>query len=269
MKSGKWDIACLACPAIKGTDVTMTTRPSDDHDAAFRAVIPPMLSFVSGYVDTIGFLGFAGLLTSQVTGSFVAAGAAFVHPEPGLAAKLLAVPMFIVGAVAMTLLVAVLRRRGSEPMPAALGMVAVLIGLFLAVSVRGAPFASPDTPAAMMAAILAFVAMGSQSALVRTLFKGSVPANFMTGNVTQVAVEGTDLVLARFGLLNGGDGTADAARVTAAKAQLTILVPTITCFMLGTMIAAHAFIAIGFWSLLLATGLVAMAAVWSSNRDYG
>ena len=92
----------------------MATRPSDDHDAAFRTVIPPMLSFVSGFVDTIGFLGFAGLLTSQVTGSFVAAGAAFVHPEPGLAAKLLAIPMFMVGAGAMTVLVAVLRRAGAR-----------------------------------------------------------------------------------------------------------------------------------------------------------
>jgi uncharacterized membrane protein YoaK (UPF0700 family) len=246
----------------------MATRPSDDHDAAFRTVIPPMLSFVSGFVDTIGFLGFAGLLTSQVTGSFVAAGAAFVHPEPGLAAKLLAIPMFMVGAGAMTVLVAVLRRLGRDPMASALVMVAVLIGFSLATSVRGAPFASPDQPDALAAAILAFVAMGSQSALVRTLFKGSVPANFMTGNVTQVAVDVTDLVLARLGWLNGGDGTADAARMAAARAQLAVLMPMITCFILGSMIAAHAFVAVGFWALLFATALVAMAAMWSANRHY-
>ncbi len=249
-----------------GLHVTITTRQSDDHDGVFRLVIPPMLSFVSGFVDTTGFLGFSGLLTSQVTGSFVAAGAAFVRPEPGLAAKLLAIPMFMVGAVFMTLLVARLRRRKSDPMPAALVMVAVLIGLFLAAAVAGGEFITAETPMGLTAAILAFVAMGSQSALVRGLFKGSVPANFMTGNVTQVAVETTDLVLARLGLLHVGDQEADAARVKAAGAQLKILIPTIVSFLIGAMISAHAFIAVGFWSLLLATGLVIAAALWSSHK---
>ncbi|MEQ1695048.1 MAG: YoaK family protein [Hyphomicrobiaceae bacterium] len=243
--------------------MTIAARQSNDHDDAFRLVIPPMLSFVSGYVDTTGFLGFSGLLTSQVTGSFVAAGAAFVRPEPGLAAKLLAIPMFMVGAVVMTLLVAGLRRRKHDPMPAALVMVAVLIGLFLILAVAGGDVTTADTPLALAAAILAFVAMGAQSALVRGLFKGSVPANFMTGNVTQVAVETTDLLLARAGFLNSDDAAADAARVKAASAQLKILVPTIACFVLGATISAHAFIAIGFWSLLLATGLVLAAALWS------
>lgn len=225
-----------------------------------------MLSFVSGYVDTTGFLGFSGLLTSQVTGSFVAAGAAFVRTEPGLAAKLLAIPMFMVGAVLMTLLVAGLKRQKRDPMPAALVMVAGLIGLFLAAAVAGGNFTTAETPAALTAAILAFMAMGSQSALVRGLFKGSVPANFMTGNVTQVAVETTDLVLARLGWLHVGDQDADAARVKAAGAQLKILVPTIVCFVLGAMISAHAFIAVGFWSLLLATGLVMAAGIWSTHK---
>lgn len=267
MQTWQPDIARSLHPAIEGFDVTIATRQSDDHDEVFRRVIPPMLSFVSGFVDTTGFLGFSGLLTSQVTGSFVAAGAAFVRPETGLAAKLLAIPMFMVGAVFMTLLLAGLRRRKRNPMPAALIMVAVLIGLFLLVAVAGGQFTTAETPLALGAAILAFVAMGSQSALVRGLFKGSVPANFMTGNVTQVAVESTDLVLARLGLLHVGDPAADEARVKAARAQLKILIPMIVCFLLGAMISAHAFIAVGFWSLLLAAGLIMAAALWSWQAD--
>ena len=245
----------------------MTTPPSQDRDQTdvFRATIPPMLSFVSGFVDTCGFLGLFGLLTSQVTGAFVAAGAAFVHREPGLWPKLLAMPMFMVGAGLLTLAVAILRRRKLNPMPYALAMVSLLIALFLALAIRGQPFASPDAPAAIAAAVVAFIAMGAESALVRVLFKGSLPANFMTGNVTQVAVESTDLVLARLGLLNEGDPTADRARIAAASAQLKILLPMISCFILGAVISAHAFIAIGFWSLLLATGLVMAAALWASK----
>ena len=226
-----------------------------------------MLSFVSGYVDTCGFLGLYGLLTSQVTGSFVAAGAAFVHHEPGLWPKLLAMPMFVVGAAIMTLLVAVLKRQGRNPVPPALILVSVLIALFMAIALAERPFASADATSVLIAAITAFIAMGAESALVRTLFKGSVPANFMTGNVTQVAVEGTELVLARLGLLNVGDPAADATRAKAAAAQLKVLAPMIASFVLGTVISAHAFIAIGFWSLLLATGLVMAAAIWSSHVE--
>lgn len=247
--------------------MTIATSQSEAQAEIFRKVIPPMLSFVSGFVDTCGFLGFSGLLTSQVTGSFVAAGAAFVHREAGLVSKLLAMPMFMVGAALMTLLVAVLKRRQRNPMPPALGMVSLLIAAFLALAVTHQPFASPDEPAAVTAAIFAFIAMGSESALVRVLFKGSVPANFMTGNVTQVAVETTDLLLARVGLLHAGDPTADAARAKAASAQLKVLIPMIVCFILGATISAHAFITIGFWSLLLATGLVLAAALWASHIE--
>ena len=105
--------------------------------------------------------------------------------------------------------------------------------------------------------------MGSQSALVRALFKGSVPANFMTGNVTQVAVETTELVLASVGLLYANDAEANASRRAGAAVQLQVLLPTIVCFVLGAVLSAHAFIAFGFWSLLLATGLVIAAALWA------
>ena len=89
----------------------------------------------------------------------------------------------------------------------------------------------------------------------------------MTGNVTQVAVETTDLLLARVGLLHAGDPIADAARAKAASAQLKVLIPMIVCFILGATISAHAFITIGFWSLLLATGLVLAAALWASHIE--
>ena len=130
--------------------MTTSTRPIGGETDVFRATIPPMLSFVSGFVDTTGFLGLFGLLTSQVTGSFVAAGAAFVQNEPGRTPKLLAMPMFMVGAGLLTLLVAVLRRRNLNPMPIALAMVSGLIALFLAIAETGRPFTSPDAPWAML-----------------------------------------------------------------------------------------------------------------------
>ncbi|MBX9926867.1 MAG: DUF1275 domain-containing protein [Hyphomicrobiaceae bacterium] len=256
--------------AIIGTTGSPTGSPTGALSAdaltgsppsGFRQMVPPALSFVSGFVDTVGFLGLFGLLTSQVTGSFVAAGASFVHKEPGLIAKLLAIPMFMAGAALMTLLVAILTRYKVKPLPWALASIAALVAGFLAAAVSGQPFGNLDAPAALIAAVMAFLAMGAESALVRTLFKGSVPANFMTGNVTQVAVEATDMTLARFRLLFDGDEAANGARATAAYKQLGVLIPMITGFVLGCVIAAHTFLAIGFWSLVIATGIASTAAI--------
>lgn len=234
-----------------------------DEKVVFKAVVPPVLSFVSGFVDTIGFLGLFGLLTSQVTGSFIAAGSAFVHREAGLVVKLLAIPMFMVGAALMTLLVALLARSRINPMPWALALVGILIAQFLLIAQWGRPFASADDADVMAAAVTAFAAMGAESALVRVLFKGSLPANFMTGNVTQVAVEATDWMLARLRLLFDGDPALNLARASGAARQLAVLVPMITGFMAGAVIAAHAFLAVGFFALLLAAALLFAAALWA------
>jgi hypothetical protein len=83
--------------------------------------------------------------------------------------------------------------------------------------------------------------------------------------VTQVAVEVTELVLASTRVLSAGDLAADGERVSAARRQLRVLLPMIGCFMAGALAAAHAFVLVGFWSLLLATGLVAAAAIWSRS----
>lgn len=248
------------------SQMTVTSGTPAEKVSDFRKMVPPALSFVSGFVDTVGFIGLFGLLTSQVTGSFVAAGSSFVHQEPGLAVKLLAIPMFMAGAALMTLLVAVLARFKIRPLPWALATIAVLIAGFLAASVHGQPFGNLDAMTALIAAVMAFLAMGAESALVRTQFKGSVPANFMTGNVTQVAVEATDMALAHFRLLYDGDEAANAARAAAANKQLGVLIPMISGFVLGCVLAAQLFWAVGFWSLLVATGIVFAAAIMAGLR---
>jgi len=41
-----------------------------------RKLLPGLLSFDGGFVDTAGFLGLQGLFTAHVTGNFVTLGAA-------------------------------------------------------------------------------------------------------------------------------------------------------------------------------------------------
>src|SRR5689334_8131754 len=45
---------------------------------AMRKLLPGLLSFNGGFVDTAGFIGLQGLFTAHVTGNFVTLGASLV-----------------------------------------------------------------------------------------------------------------------------------------------------------------------------------------------
>ena len=55
------------------------------------------LSFLAGYVDTLGFVALHGLFTAHVTGNFVLLGREVVAPGHDVVLKLLAFPAFIGG----------------------------------------------------------------------------------------------------------------------------------------------------------------------------
>ena len=73
--------------------------------------IPVLLSVVAGYVDSCTYLGLFGVFVAQATGSFVLAGTLFIKSEPGLLAKLFAIPFFFFAGMAVTVLVHSMRGR--------------------------------------------------------------------------------------------------------------------------------------------------------------
>jgi len=76
------------------------------------AIVPPLLSFTAGFIDSFTVLALFGLFVAQVTGSFVLAAAAIVANEQGALTKLLAIPVFLLAAVTTTILAVMLERRG-------------------------------------------------------------------------------------------------------------------------------------------------------------
>lgn len=55
-----------------------------------------LLSFVAGFVDTVGFVALFGLFTVHVTGNFVLIGAAAAESgHASVLGKLLALPVFV------------------------------------------------------------------------------------------------------------------------------------------------------------------------------
>src|SRR5262250_2695260 len=82
------------------------------------AIVPPLLSFI----DSFTVLALFGLFVAQVTGSFVLTAVAIVTNEPGALTKLLAIPVFLLAAVATTVFAVMLERRGRAALAWVLGL---------------------------------------------------------------------------------------------------------------------------------------------------
>src|SRR5690349_307882 len=98
-------------------------------------IVPALLSFTAGFVDSCTFLALFGLYVAQVTGSFVVFGVGFVAHEDGFVIKVLAIPMFFAAGVFATICSAVLHRGGRAPLPYVLALECALLAAFLLLGV--------------------------------------------------------------------------------------------------------------------------------------
>src|SRR5215831_2687813 len=122
------------------------------------AIVPPLLSFTAGFIDSFTVLALFGLFVAQVTGSFVLTAVAIVTNEPGALTKLLAIPVFLLAAVATTVLAVMLERRGRAALAWVLGLeCAALTGLLLTALI-GAPLADPNAATVTAASLLGLFA---------------------------------------------------------------------------------------------------------------
>ena len=95
-------------------------------------IIPPLLSFTAGFLDSFTVLALFGLFVAQVTGSFVLTAVAIVTNEQGALTKVLAIPVFLLAAATTTVVAVMIERRGRAALAWVLGLeCAVLTGLLL------------------------------------------------------------------------------------------------------------------------------------------
>jgi uncharacterized membrane protein YoaK (UPF0700 family) len=203
------------------------------------AAIPPLLGFTAGFVDACTALALFGLFVAQVTGSFVLAAVAFVTNEQGAVTKVLAIPVFLLAAVATTALAVLVERRGRAAIAWALGLECAVLTSFLAAVLIGAPLSDPNAAVVVVASLLGLFAMGTQSATVRLLMRSVASTNVMTTNTTQIAIDATELVLAR-------------------------LAPIMLGFLLGTAAGTLAYVTSGVWGLVLPLAIMWGIFAWAS-----
>jgi len=235
---------------------------------AVPVIVPPLLGFTAGFVDSCTVLALFGLFVAQVTGSFVLAAAAFVTHEQGAVTKVLAIPVFLIAAAATTALAVMAQRRGRPALRWAFGLECVVLTAFLIALLAGAPLDRPDTIAAVVASLLGLFAMGAQSATVRLLMRNVPSTSVMTTNTTQLAIDATELILAWQARGRAPADAAAAATYVAARTHLARLFPIMAGFLLGTVAGTLAYVVTGLWALMVPLAIMyaifARAGAWRS-----
>jgi uncharacterized membrane protein YoaK (UPF0700 family) len=202
-----------------------------------RPTLPTLLSFNGGYIDTVGYLFLQGLFTAHVTGNFVTIGAALVFGTSGIAAKLLALPVFCT--------VIIVTRLVSFSLPArwpvfetmlTLKLLLLLVAAALAIAMG--PFANGDTGPAIMVGMTLVSAMAIQNGVNR-IHLGAAPT-IMTGTTTQMMIDVADMIR----------GVRGVAR-DATRSRLRRMGAAVSGFAVGAAAGALLFHAIGKWCFAL------------------
>ena len=209
-----------------------------------------LLSFVGGYVDTVGFLALQGLFTAHVTGNFVTFGAALIHGASGAWAKLLALPVFCL-AVILTRLASHVLERGAHPVLRVLLWVQfTTLSAGAALGIAFGPFSNGDRWEALLTGMVLVVAMAVQNAAHRAHLADAPPSTLMTGTTTQIMIDLADLV---HGLPPGH----------AARGRIKRMSVAVATFALGCALAAVLFYLAGATALVLAPVAILVGALGS------
>jgi uncharacterized membrane protein YoaK (UPF0700 family) len=207
--------------------------------------LPVTLAFVAGFVDACTFLAFAGLFVAQATGSYVVAGSELVSDNANFAAKVLAIPVFIVAGMGTTCMVRAWKDRTRVALVMALCIEAALLVALTATGIA-ADAATADT----IPALFGLAAMGVQSAAAHLLFPAYGSTNAMTNNTTQLAIDLTDSLLGR-------------RVVPGVRRTGGIMLG----FLVGVAAGGVAFKAVGLGCVLFAVAVVLAVAVVAARAE--
>ena len=244
----------------------MTETIARRDDPPVPLLMPVLLSLVAGYLDSYTYLSLFGLFAAQVTGSFVIAGAELVTRDYGIAGKLLAIAAFLAAAAATTVLIILARESGRAALPLMLGLEAVLLAVFAAIVLFGPAVADARDWHGIVAGLFAAMAMGTQSVVVRLLMKDIPQTNVMTGNMTQLGIAFSELIMVRRRFERGRHGDAAIREFGEARHRLYTVLWIAIGFLVGAASGAVAFATTGLLGALVTVAIVAALALWTLVR---
>jgi uncharacterized membrane protein YoaK (UPF0700 family) len=244
----------------------MTEMIARRDEAPVPLLMPVLLSFVAGYLDSYTYLSLFGLFAAQVTGSFVIAGAEFVTSDFGIAGKLIAIAAFVTAA-AVTAAFCIAARDGQRAvLPAMLGLETLLLAIFVGFMLFGPAVRDARDWHGIVAGVFAAMAMGAQSVLVRLLMKDIPQTNVMTGNMTQLGIAATELIMARRRFDHSRHGNTAVRDFAQARDRLVTVLSIALGFLAGAAAGALAFATTGVHGALAAVVIVGALALWALMR---
>jgi uncharacterized membrane protein YoaK (UPF0700 family) len=215
-----------------------------------KLIVPVLLTFNGGFIDTAGFLGLQGLFTAHVTGNFVTLAATLVMGTHGVVAKLLALPEFAMVVAFARVAGSAMRARGLPALPILLVAKVCFLLAFFVLAVAFGPFPDSDAPTALLAGFAGVSAMAVQNAVQRVHFASLPPTTLMTGNTTQAVLDAVDLVF--------GEERDDSSVI---RARFGRMLRGIVCFAAGCSAAAILYYWVGFWCLIVPVAAGATTAI--------
>jgi uncharacterized membrane protein YoaK (UPF0700 family) len=245
----------------------MTKTIARRDDPQVPLLMPVLLSLVAGYLDSYTYLSLFGLFAAQVTGSFVIAGAEFVTSDYGIAGKLIAIAAFVVAAAVTAALVIAARETRYAALPWMLVLETLLLASFAAIMVFGPTVRDARDWHGILAGVFAAMAMGTQSVVVRMLMKDIPQTNVMTGNMTQLGIAVTELIVARRRFDHARHGGTAVRDFADARGRLVVVLTITVGFLAGAAAGAVAFAATGLHGALAAVAIVGALALWALARQ--
>ncbi len=237
----------------------MNPAPSHTNTCGLpESVVSFVLSAVSGYVDTAGFILLAGIFTSHVTGNLVLAGAAIAGQSgEGVRVRLALLVVFMLAVGAASALARWAEKRSRATVAVLLSAEAVMLGVFLLAGLLLEKCDSRFSEVELFAiASSAVIAMGIQNALMREGLKTYLPTTMMTGNTTQFTLDA-------LAILRGTN-----AEEIPSRFRRTSIV--LTGFVSGAALGALSAAVMRMWSPIIPTAaitLLALLAVRGSSQS--
>ncbi|HET8919116.1 MAG TPA: YoaK family protein [Xanthobacteraceae bacterium] len=245
----------------------MTEMMAQRDDPPVPLLMPVLLSLVAGYLDSYTYLSLFGLFAAQVTGSFVIAGAEFVTSDFGIAGKLIAIAAFLTAAAATAAFCIAARDAHRAALPWMLGLETLLLATFVGIMVFGPAVHDARDWHGIVAGVFAAMAMGAQSVAVRLLMKDIPQTNVMTGNMTQLGIAVTELIMARRRFDHSRHGDTAVRDFDNARRRLVTVLAIALGFLAGVAAGALAFATTGLHGAVAAVAIVGTLALWALVRQ--
>ncbi len=223
---------------------------------AFLSSTAFLMAAIAGFTDVLGFISLDKLFTAHITGNIVVAIAELINHTPGVAAKIISLPLF--------LLIAILITAWIEACGQTKKLLAFLFLMesFLLLGFLGAGLTLiPVSPAASWpyigTALLPVAAMAIHNTLLRTYMRGFPPCTVMTGNLTQLIV---DIVGYSWGFRESYPLEKRSQNLEGIRCIGNVFI----AFLLGGAFAAIGYVLTGFWILVLPISVLAYMAAQSA-----